>query len=75
MENATTEHYKKMTPKQRMFNKDYLEKSLQVPDGKVGQMKWMWPYWQESLLILTRVMTELNELPTISQQHSITVSQ
>ena len=75
MENATTEHYKKMTPEQRMFNKDYLEKSLQVPDGKVGQMKWMWPYWQESLLILTRVMTELNELPTISQQHSITVSQ
>lgn len=72
---TTTEHYKKMTPEQRMFNKNYLEKSLNAPDGSTGQMKWMWPYWKESLQILIQVMTELGETPTASQHHSNTASQ
>jgi hypothetical protein len=65
---TTIEYYKKMTPEQRSKHKSYLEKCLQVPDHKVGQMKWMWPYWKESLHILTQLMTDLGELPSENPQ-------
>ena len=65
---TVAKHYTAMTADQRMRHKEYLEKCLQVPDGKIGQCKWMWPLWKESLAILQDVMVELGELEPASMQ-------
>jgi hypothetical protein len=63
---TVAKHYTAMNADQRMRHKEYLEKCLQVPDGKIGQCKWMWPLWKESLAILQDVMVELGELEPAS---------